>query len=292
VSDGTDRYGFPTSVAVGVPPDSDGTVALDAETLSPYARFSLYNSPYPAHEGGCAVDCYPDRDDGLAPSPVAGEVVETRTVRAPSKPYAAAHDHLLLVDTGDLTVRVLHVDPSVAPGDTVAVGDPLGTTVRSGYFAPWVDDHLHVGFRPPSADAHRASGSLRLDLGVDVDPLDWDGRGTVSAVGETYARLDEPTAGGSAWAGVAATASAVLDGGCPHYAGGALPSAEGAVALAGERVGVADGRDVTWDDVTVRANGRAVVGLSLFVARGGFGAKLVAPDHDFAVGESVRVTVD
>jgi hypothetical protein len=240
-------------------------VTLSADVLRRYRRVTLYNSPYAAHDRGRAVDLYPgdathpDPEDGdpvLAPSPVAGAVVETRTVTAPSKPYAAAEDHLILVDTaagdrrvrtaGDETnrghgdppiARVLHVDPAVEAGDRVAVGDSLGRLVRAGFFAPWVANHLHLGFRPPGADPYRASGSLPLaldpELGLEAVP--WDGTGTVVAAGETYAVLETPAhpAPGDAFAGLAATADAgdgngngddtgVLDGGLPHYGGGGL----------------------------------------------------------------------
>jgi len=65
----------------------------------------------------------------------------------------------------------------------------------------------------------------------------------------------------------------------------------GRTSLTGRRVGVANGRTVTWDDVEVRANGTPITGVSLFLSRDEFGAKLVCPDHDFAMGERVGVTV-
>jgi len=282
-------------------------VILPADVLSRYPRFSLYNSPYPAHDAGCAVDLYPDdrSDDGRsrsAPAPVAGEVLDVRTVRAPSRPYAAADEHLVLVDTGTHVARILHVDPSVEPGERVSVGDPLGRLVRSGYFAPWVDNHLHLGFRERDANPYRASGSLPLDPDVDVEGVDWDGTGTVVETGETYVRLDAPThpAPGERFAAVAAADGTPLDGGLVHYAGGgALVSGSSAtgtderpLSLLGTEVGVADGRDVTWADVAVRANGERTTGLSLFAAREQFGAKVVVPDHGFAVGDRVEVTVE
>ena len=85
-------------------------VTVPASTLANYRRFSLYNSPYAAHDHGCAIDLYPEDNRGL--SPVAGEVVDTRTVRVPDRPYAVAEDHLLLIDTGECVARVLHVDPA------------------------------------------------------------------------------------------------------------------------------------------------------------------------------------
>ncbi|ELK46643.1 hypothetical protein D320_20609, partial [Haloferax sp. BAB-2207] len=48
--------------------------------LSRFERFSLYNSPYPAHDSGCAIDLYVAADDPVARSPVAGVVREARTV--------------------------------------------------------------------------------------------------------------------------------------------------------------------------------------------------------------------
>jgi len=297
------------------------TVGPDALELFP--RFSLYNSPYPAHDEGCAVDLYPHEGDWRetgdddesretsAPSPVAGEVTRTRTVSAPAKSYAVDHDHLIVVDTGEYLARVLHVDPGVEPGETVAVGDSLGEMVRSGFFAPWVDNHLHLGFRERDADPIRASGSLP----VEVAPRDglagvaWDGSGTVVARGDTYAVLDSPDhpAPGERFAGIAPDVEGdgvldgerggVLDGGLPHYEGGGVlgladASETAAVSLAGQRVGVARGRTVAWDDLTVLANGTPITGVSLFAARETLGAKLVGPAVEFEVGETVDVRLE
>lgn len=297
------------------------TVRLPAAVVDRYERATLYNSPYAAHRRGRAVDLYPGAADGdaragvpasttRAPSPVGGTVRDVRTVRAPDRSHAAAHDHLLLVDVdrpasaAGLVARILHVDPGVAPGDRVAVGDDLGTLVRSGYYAPWVDNHIHLGFREPDANLERASGSLRLSLGVDLSPVEWDGTGTVVAAGETYALLDAPAhPDPGSWAGVAADGGGVLDGGLAHYDGGGLLAASDAdpgtdsggdapVSLLGRRVGTATGRDVSWDDVTVLANGEPVTGLSLFLARDAtFGAKLVDWEGEFAVGERVTVEI-
>ena len=304
-----------------------GTVRLPPSVVREYRRFSLYNSPYPAHDRGCAIDLYPAGNRGL--SPVAGEVLETRTVRAPPKPYAADEEFLILVDvdcdrTGlavewpadeGVVARILHVRPGVAAGDTVGVGDPLGPMVRSGFFAPWVGNHVHVGFRRPDQNLLRAGGSLPLEAAVDVESLEWDGVGTVTETGDTYAVLDAPThpAPGERFAGIAgrvgggATTAGVgiptaLDGGFTHYTGGGLPGQRGVtgsdrpeaspVTVFGHHVGDATGHDVSWRDVDVLANGDRITGLSLFAALDPeFGAKLVCPDREFAVGDEVRVTV-
>ena len=281
----------------------EAAVRLPAAVCEQYPAVSRFNSPYPAHDDGRAVDCYPA--DG-APSPVAGEVVDVRRVRAPDRPWAEPHDFLLVVDTGTHLARLLHVEPSVAVGDRVAVGDDLGRTVRSGYFAPWVDDHLHLGVRPRDADPVRASGSLPVALDLDVAAVPWDGTGTVVEAGETHVVLDAPghPAPGERFAGIApAGGTAALDGGLPHYDGAGLGVGDagdadsarpddGPVSLLGTVVGEARGGRVAWADVTVRANGRPVTGLSLAVHRDRLGAKVVAWDGPPAdVGEAVEVTV-
>jgi len=271
-------------------------VSLGANVLFRYRRFTLYNSPYTAHDRGCAVDLYPAGDH--APSPVAGEVLDVRRVRAPPKPYAADHDYLLLVDTGAHVARLLHVEPTVEPGERVAVGDPLGDLVRAGFFAPWVPNHIHLGFRPHDANLYRASGSLPLSVDIDLRPLPWDGTGTVVETGETWARLDAPAhpAPGEEFVGLESD-GALLDGGFPHYAcGGLLGDSVGEetrpVELAGTQVGTAAGRTVTWHDCTVRANGQPVTGIALSCGRDAFGVKLVGEEIALDVGEQVTVSVD
>jgi hypothetical protein len=266
-------------------------VTLGSDVLGQYRRFTLFNSPYTEHDDGRAVDLYPE--PGTAPSPVAGTVERIRQVRAPPKEYAAAEDTLVVIDTGEHLARVMHVDPDIEEGETVDVGDDLGGLIRAGFFAPWVPNHLHVGFRPRGSDPIRASGSLPIEIDVDLRPLAWDGSGKVVETGDTWARLDSPghPDTGAYFVGLDSDGG-VLDGGLPHYEyGGLLGGGEGA-ELAGQRVGsVADGV-VTWDDLTVLANGEPVTGIALFCARDEFGIKLVGEDVNFDIGEQVTVEID
>lgn len=267
-------------------------VTLPGSVVSRYDRFSRYNSPYPAHDRGCAIDLYPGDNGGPAPSPVAGEVIDTRTVRCPPQPYAVDTDHLILLDTGEHVARILHVDPAVEAGDTVAVGDSLGRLVRSGFFGRWVDDHVHLGFRAPDANPYRASGSLPLTVGCDVAPLAWDGTGEIVEVGETHVRLDSP-AGGDGFVALASDGGVPLDGGLAHYAGaGTFGSPSGPLSLLGTEVATPTEDGIAWRDVAVTVDGVRATGLSLFASQIEFGAKLVFHEgHDFAVGESVRVAI-
>lgn len=270
-------------------------VRVSAAELEPFERFSLYNSPYPAHDSGRAIDLYPEARAVAAPSPVAGTVVATYQMRAPDRANAERHDHLIVVDTGDHLARLLHVDPAVSEGDAVRVGETIGRLVDSGYFAPWVGPHVHLGFRPSDGNAVRATGSLPLSVEPNVQPIAWDGSGRVVESAPTFVVLDAPTrpSSRSPFAGVGDDDCEVaLDGGLPHYAGGgALPGADGPLSLLGVSVGQALGRDVTWGDVTVYLDGEPVHGLSLTCARGDPRVTVVCPDVDVPIGRTVRLSL-
>lgn len=298
--------------------ESDGSqpVPLPPPLLDRYERFSCYNSPYPAHDCGCAVDLYSDSNDGI--SPVPGEVFDTRTVGCPDRPYAVGEDHLIVIDVADdwadgrgaaLVARVLHVDPAVEAGDRVEAGESLGEMVRSGFFGRWVDNHVHLGFRPAAANPYRASGSLPVAPDVPVAGEPWDGTGTVVETGETYARLDVPAHPDPGnWAAVASDDGTPLDGGLAHYSGGGAYGVDEAepdrpLSLLGTPVGTVTQRtgadavashaaDVTWNGIEIYANGERATGLSLFASRGSFGAKLVFHDgHGFAAGDELSVEI-
>jgi hypothetical protein len=135
---------------------------------------------------------------------------------------------------------------------------------------------------------------------VPVEPLSWDGKGTIADVGETYALLDAPAHPnpGAYFAGIAADDGRVLDGGVAHYTGGGVLSNESSheesdtsLSFLNFPVGVADGRDIEWSAFDVLANDERATGLSLVAAQDPqFGAKLVFHEgHEFGVGDEVRV---
>ncbi|SMO63241.1 hypothetical protein [Halorubrum cibi] len=279
-------------------------IRIPAEVVSRYRRFSRFNSPYPAHDTGCAVDLYPPGGDGI--SPVAGIVRETHTVGCPERSYAASEDHLIVVDLDEewcrrtdaepgTLARILHVTPSVEPGDRVEVGDALGPMTRSGFFGRWVDDHVHLEFRSPGTNALRASGSLPIGVDVNVTSVPWDGTGVVVECGPSHVTLDGPAHPdpGERFAAIGSDEGVPLDGGLAHYAGGgafATLDAGESVSLWGTRTGVATDRGIEWKPIDVTANGERVTGLSLFAARDAdYGAKVVCLGHEFAIGDHVSI---
>lgn len=307
----------------------DVPVTIEAAVLDRYERFSLYNSPYPAHDRGHAIDLYPDGTT-IARSPVAGTVIDTLSVGCPDRPYAVEQDHLIVIDvTGGVDVsaakngvgqpddgpnegviaRILHVDPTVDPGDRVSIGDPLGDLVRSGFFGRWVDNHLHLEFRPAAGNYYRASGAIPLEVDVSVEPIVWDGTGTVLEVGPTHALLDSPThPNPGSFAAIACDDGYPLDGGLVHYGGGGVlsssvvePDASFAVepdgstrthTLFGTRIGRSEGRHLRWSPIDVLANGEPITGLSLFCSQIEWGAKLVTIERSFSVGDRIELSIE
>ena len=275
-------------------------VGLSRTVLEQYRYVSRFDSPYDAHRSGVAIDLYPNGQE--APSPVAGVVRSTARVTARSRPYAIDTDVVTVIETDKHLARILHVDPEVEPGETVGVGDRLGRLLRSGYFGPWVEDHIHLEFRSRDADVRRARGSLPIDIELPVEPVTWDGSGRVIELAPSYAVLDRP--GGQrvddTFYGLATDCGAAVDGGIAHYTGGGLHDLTGGpVSVLGERVGTASpdpGRGslsrIWWNAVTITANGAPIRGLGCRLWRGGHGGvTLVQPEADFSLGEHVQVAV-
>ncbi|TFH16201.1 hypothetical protein E4H04_06990, partial [Candidatus Bathyarchaeota archaeon] len=132
-------------------------------------RYAFYNSPYPSHQENTGVDIYPgDGFGGEAPSPVDGEVILIRRVKAPRGHGFEASDHDTVVvirnrENPDTVSKLLHIDPFVEVGENIHVGEPLGTTLRSGYYGWGTSPHVHVEIRSPQ-DPIRARGGFNLDL--------------------------------------------------------------------------------------------------------------------------------
>ncbi|SDM04696.1 hypothetical protein [Halarsenatibacter silvermanii] len=286
---------------------AENTITIPAKVLYQYEQFSRYNSPYTSHERGCAIDLYPP--DDTAPSPAAGEIIDIQTVQTPSKPYAEKEDYLIIIDTkkGDLDyntgngeptiARIMHVEPAVSVGEKIEAGDTLGKTVRSGFFAPWVENHLHAGFRTRDANHLRASGSLPLEIEVDVNPVPWEGRGKVREAGKTFALLDLPVhpAPGEFFAGIADDSGNIpLDGGLPHFSsGGSFAQEDRSIELLGTEVGTLQGSLIKWKPIKVFASKKPIAGLSLFASlTDRLGARLICPDVSFKPGESVVVEIE
>ncbi len=185
-------------------------------------RYAFYNSPYPSHKENASVDIYPDDGfGGEAQSPVDGEIVLIRRVKAPAGHgfVASDHDTVMLIknsDNPETVTKLLHIDPLLDVGVKVSVGEPVGTTLRSGYYGWGTSPHIHVDVRSPD-DPIRARGGYSLNMieAPSPKPLE-EIVGEVTHIQPEFAlmRLEKDAIG---LAGTVNGEPAILDGGIPYY---------------------------------------------------------------------------
>lgn len=139
------------------------------------SHFSIGTSPYYAHQHAIGIDIY----DQLTPqnykvlSPVAGKVLQIKELRAPKPRFNCGIDREYLTiiqnhDDKDTVFKILHVKPELYVGQKVKPGDPLGITIKSGYFAPWSSPHIHLELKKPK-DVLRAKGGLSFTLNTQKE---------------------------------------------------------------------------------------------------------------------------
>ncbi|MCX8169417.1 MAG: hypothetical protein N3E39_04375 [Candidatus Methanomethylicia archaeon] len=133
--------------------------------------FSFFNSPYPAHKSTTAIDIYYTCNEGLMPLDE-GIVLEVKRFECPIKRIDASNiDYLILVKVSSgVVLKILHVKPTVKPGERIYLGDPLGKMIISGFFSPWSDLHMHLEVRD-IRDPYRALGAFELDISKTVNSL-------------------------------------------------------------------------------------------------------------------------
>lgn len=125
-------------------------------------EYTFFASPYPAHHEFRAMDIYQGKEFGdVAASPVSGTVYKTMRFDSPSIGKKSLPEYLTLIRCGDYLVKIMHVKPSVAEGDVVGLGDPIGTFIVNGYFTYWVDAGMHLEVRN-LRDFVRARGGCEL----------------------------------------------------------------------------------------------------------------------------------
>ncbi|PIV68784.1 MAG: hypothetical protein COS08_05935 [Euryarchaeota archaeon CG01_land_8_20_14_3_00_38_12] len=189
---------------------------LNVKGISIYAlnRFSFFNSPYPAHKQGKAVDIYSSL------SPVDGRV---------KKIIKLSHDYVILIECSEnpeIFAKILHIKPSVKPGEKIGAGDQLGSFIRSKFFDPWTDNHLHLELRKKD-DPVRARGGYRLidfkETKILPGKIKMDIR--IESISNNYitASLSEKyfTKIGKFY-GLRYKKSSVICGGFPHYGFGGI----------------------------------------------------------------------
>ncbi|MHA2390506.1 MAG: M23 family metallopeptidase [Promethearchaeota archaeon] len=137
------------------------------------SHFTIGTSPYYAHQHGLAIDIYHSlsiRNYEIL-SPVSGKISKIKSLIAPKPKFTGGtnRDYLILIENtlnSEIVWKLMHVKPNVKVGDRIEIGDPLGNTIRNGYFAYWSSPHLHLEIRN-STDAIRARGGKNFSLAIE-----------------------------------------------------------------------------------------------------------------------------
>ncbi|MFW9808555.1 MAG: hypothetical protein ACFFE6_04150 [Candidatus Thorarchaeota archaeon] len=200
------------------------------------AYFSYFNSPYIGHDIGSAIDIYPRHQkwNGDIVSPVSGKIVRIKKMRM-GKPRQFPTDEfdygigIIPEESESDIVRIMHCKPSVLEGESIGLGDQIGTAIRSRYFNYWTGPHYHVEILPQNAFL-RSSNSHPLYVDYKIESR--KSRRTsemieflISSVTDDniigYAEsLDHSTVGdlvGLSAATKKERISGILDGGLSHY---------------------------------------------------------------------------
>lgn len=137
------------------------------------SHFSIGTSPYYAHQHGLAIDIYQDLTlkNYVVLSPVSGKILKIKPLIAPKPKFEGGidKDYLILINNlsnSKLVWKLMHVKSFSNVGDQIKVGDPLGKTIRNGYFAYWSSPHVHLEVRS-SEDAIRARGGKNFLLAFE-----------------------------------------------------------------------------------------------------------------------------
>ncbi|WP_048147989.1 hypothetical protein [Palaeococcus ferrophilus] len=249
--------------------------------------WSFYNSPYPAHRLGTALDVY-FPEEALYPLE-GGIVVDTRKVRTPSY-IPVREDYLTVIRANGVCLKVLHVRPAVRKGERLTLGDPIGEMVASGFFSPWSNRHAHFELRP-CEDAFRARGAFSLRS--LIHPLVLSAKGDEFEVVECHGHYcwARPVKRGEPSLTPLLSRGTPLEGGLPHYRYGALFGKTGKVSIFGLELPVVDrlsnGVSIFETNFKVLADGREIRGIGAYCNN-----PLIKLVGTFEEGEVVKIAFE
>jgi hypothetical protein len=134
------------------------------------AYFSYFNSPYIGHDIGSAIDIYPRHQEwgGDIVSPVSGKVIRIKKMQMGTPKQFPTHEFdygigIQPEESDTEIVRVMHCEPTVSEGETVSLGNSIGSAIRSRYFNYWTGPHYHVEIMSVKS-FQRSSKSHPLEL--------------------------------------------------------------------------------------------------------------------------------
>jgi hypothetical protein len=255
--------------------------------VSKKAWWSFYNSPYPAHRLGTAVDVY-FPEEALYPLEE-GTVVDTRKVRTPSY-IPVREDYLTIIKADGACLKVLHVRPGVRRGEHLTLDDPLGEMVASGFFSPWSNRHAHFELRPCD-DPYRARGAFLLSPFVyQLVPGAKENEFEVVECNENYCWAKSVKRGKRSLTPLLSN-GAPIEGGLPYYKYGAAFGKAEKVKVFGLELPIADrlpsGVSVFETNFKVLAGGKEIRGIGVYCNN-----PLIKLVGKFEEGEVVKIVFD
>ncbi len=177
---------------------------------------TFLNSPFISHRELKAVDIFPsNRKIGYVNSPVYGKVIDHRIHRMRKN---GMEEHVLIIESDEFYVKILHVKPVVNVGETVDPNEILGELFISPYFRPWTDPHIHVEIRNKN-DYLRARGGLVLEIEDNKITENFSLTDEIILKDWYILRKVKPLKYGNFYG---AGDYSIIDGGFPHYKFGFL----------------------------------------------------------------------
>ncbi|ACJ15784.1 hypothetical protein TON_0299 [Thermococcus onnurineus NA1] len=250
------------------------------------AWWSFYNSPYPAHKLGTAVDVYfPEK----ALFPLEEGIVEgIKKVRTPAH-VPIREDYVMIFRIGEFCLKVLHVKPTVKVGEKVALGDEIGEMTVSGFYMPWSDRHVHFELRS-CENPYRARGAfqIRPEL-LRLVPTAEGREFEVVERRENYCWI-VPTRRGKENLTPIAFNDHPIEGGLPHYHYGAVFGNTEKVRVLNVELPaqqISSGASIFRADFEIMANGEKAIGVGIYCNQ----EKLKLVGGNFEEGEIIVLTV-
>jgi len=171
-----------------------------------------------------SIDIYPNSGFGdQCLSPVDGEIVEIRRVRAPQGIMFKDRgcDFVIIIksiNNPNQIVKILHIETELKVGKIIRVGEKLGFLLRSGYFGYHTAPHIHLEVRP-AEDPLRVRGGIPINCLMDFyeqKPVEML-RGIVVKSLPEFAVLELEGLEGFGVLAEVEGKTAILDGGIPTY---------------------------------------------------------------------------
>ena len=249
--------------------------------------YSFFNSPYVGHREGSAIDIYFPEE---ALFPVEEGVVEMiRRVNPPQR-YVKGGDFLTIFRVSDnICLKILHVASKVKIGEKLALGDPIGEQIISGFFMPWSSKHAHVELRR-CEDSIRARGGLPLrPIIVNNVPIAHGNEFEIVESSENFCWAVPRKTHGRSMTPIAFKGHGI-EGGLPHYEYGAVFSNVDSIHLFGHTVEVTKFTDRIGffkTDFQILVNNRRVRGIGVYCNQ----PKIKIIKCSFEKGEEVRISI-